>query len=154
MNMSPQALLTRLADTPTRIARAVEGLSEDQLRVATPDENWSIAQVFAHLRASDDILAYRVYALLTRDETPALLAFDERRWADVVGYAEADFHTSLQLFTLRRAELVNMLRRAAPQDWQRSGLHEQLGPITVRDVVTKIVEHEEEHCTQIETLRR
>jgi hypothetical protein len=85
--------------------------------------------------------------ILVRDQPP-LAAYDDRRWAEVAGYAQADFQTSLQAFTLRRAELVSILRSIAPEEWQRIGVHEAHGPVSLLDVITTLVEHEE-HCTQL-----
>lgn len=145
-------LLARLAGIPGRVASAMAGWSEAQLRAPSASGEWSAAAIFAHMRASDDILAPRASMILTRDQPP-LAAYDERCWAEVVGYSQADFPTSLQAFTLRRAELVGMLRRAAPADWQRTGTHEVRGPLSLLEVVAGVVEHEEEHCAQLETLR-
>jgi hypothetical protein len=114
--------------------------------------DWSAAAILAHLRASDDNITPRIYAMLVRDNPP-LPAYDDRRWAEVAGYERADFRTSLSAFTLRRAELVVLLRRLAPADWQRTGLHEAHGSITLLQVVTHLVEHEEEHCRQLETIK-
>jgi hypothetical protein len=144
-------LIARLSASPARIAEATAGWSEGQLR-ATPDEGeWSAAAILAHLRASDDILAYRAYMILVRD-SPPMPSFDERRWAEVAGYTEADFHISLEAFRLRRAELVAMLRRAGSDDWQRSGAHEERGQVVLTEIISHVVEHEEEHCRQLEAI--
>ncbi|MGH2498281.1 MAG: DinB family protein, partial [Ktedonobacteraceae bacterium] len=139
-------LLFRLSDVPLRIAHAVEGYNESSLHETTSEGEWSAADIFAHIRASDAIVAYRVYALLTRDN-PTLPAYDERRWAEVARYAQADFRSSLALYALHRAELVNMLRHTNLDNWQCVGLHEARGPVSLLDIVTSLVEHEEEHCT-------
>ncbi len=144
-------LLSWLAAIPVRIADAVKDRSEALLRSAFTSDEWSVTDIFAHMRSSDDILAYRAYAILARDNPP-LTPYDERRWGQIVGYAQADFRTSLELFTLRRAELVNMLRQIASTDWERSGMHETRGRLLLFDVITGLVEHEEEHCAQIEAL--
>ena len=145
-------LVERLASTPQRILNAVSGWGEAQIYGVAAEGAWSAAEILAHVRASDDIMAYRVYAMLARD-VPPLPAYDERRWAEVAGYAQLDFHASLDTFTKRRAELVALLRRIAPEDWERTGTHEARGPLTLRAVVTGLVEHEEEHAEQIEALR-
>ncbi len=62
-------LLARLAGIPARVAAAVAGWSEARLRAPSGD-GWSAAEIFAHMRASDDILAARVPMLLTRDFAP------------------------------------------------------------------------------------
>lgn len=149
-----QDLLARLSAVPGQIAKLTAGWSERDLRTVPAGDEWSAAQILAHLRASDDILAYRAYAMLTRDDTPLLPVFDERRWAEVAGYEQMDFQSSLQAFSLRRAELVNMLRRIPLNDWERTAIREQIGPVTLLGGMTALVEHEEEHCLQLESIRR
>jgi DinB superfamily len=145
-------LIARLAATPARIAQAVAGWPTARLHTAPTDGAWSAADILAHLRATDDVLAFRAFMILARDNPP-MASFDERRWAEVAGYTQADFHTSLETFRMRRAELAAMLRRATPSDWERTGAHEERGPITLLEVIEGVVEHEEEHCDQIEALR-
>ncbi len=145
------ALLSRFAAIPARIARVIEGRDEEKLHAKPAQAEWSMVDIFAHMRASDGIVTPRIYAILVRD-SPPLIAYDERRWAKVASYAEIEFHTSLRLFALQRTELVNVLRQLAPEDWQRAGMHEELGPQTVLNIVTGLLEHEEEHCTQLALL--
>ena len=145
-----EVLVERLAAAPGRIAAAAAGLSPEQLATAPESDEWSALSVLAHMRASDDILAPRLIAMLVREQ-PSLPAFDERRWGDVMDYAGLDFQELLAGFTFRRAELVRALRRFAPADWQRTGQHEARGTITVSDALRSLVTHEEEHCLQIET---
>ena len=94
----------------------------------------------------------RIYMVLVRDRPP-LPAYDERLWAQVAGYAGLEFGQSLALFTLRRAEVGAMLRRVNPEDWARSGVHEEQGATSLSELVRRLVEHEEEHCAQLEAIR-
>ena len=144
-------LLERLTDAPGRIAATVAGRDAAQLAERMAAEEWSPLAVLAHMRASDEILAPRLIAMLVREE-PALPAFDERRWGDVMGYADADFHELLTGFAFKRAELVRALRRLEYRDWQRTGVHESRGQITVLGTLRMLVQHEAEHCLQLETL--
>ncbi|MBV9230236.1 MAG: DinB family protein, partial [Chloroflexi bacterium] len=129
----------------------VKGWSDAELHQAHAKDAWSVVEILAHVRASDDILAYRAYVILAR-ENPPMAAYDDRIWAEVARYAQTDFHTSLTVFTLRRAELVDMLRHIALDDWKRVGIHEMHGPLSLLNVITTLVEHEEEHCAQLEAL--
>jgi hypothetical protein len=70
----------------------------------------------------------------------------------VAGYGQIEFAESLQRFRQRRAELVAALERISAEDWQRTGNHEELGEISLAAVVGKIIEHEAEHCAQLEAL--
>ena len=144
-------LLERLADTPGRIAATVAGRDATQLAERMTAEEWSSLAVLVHMRASDEILAPRLIAMLVREEPP-LPTFDERRWGDVMGYADADFHELLTGFAFKRAELVRALRRLERRAWQRTGLHESRGQITMLETLRHPVEHEAEHCLQLETL--
>ena len=145
-------VLSRLAGVPSRIARASAALTEAAKRPTTGDGEWSAGDILAHLRASNDIWSHRMHAILVRDNPP-LPAYDERRWAGVAGYAQIDYASSLNIYTLQRAELVTMLRGIALDDWQRFGTHEVKGSMTLVDVVLSLVEHEEEHCAQLEAIR-
>lgn len=144
-------LLDRLADTPGRIAATVAGRPAVQLAERMAAEEWSPLAVLAHMRASDEILAPRLIAMVVREEPP-LPAFDERRWGDVMGYVDADFHELLTGFAFKRAELVRALRRLEHRDWRRTGMHESRGQITLLHTLRHLVEHEAEHCLQLETL--
>src|SRR4051812_14706848 len=108
--MNTDSLINRIADIPNRIQRITDGWSEDDLHTRPVSGEWSTTEVLAHLRSGDDILTPRVYMMLVRDN-PTLLAYEERKWAEVMGYADADFQTSLQTYILKRAELVNVLER-------------------------------------------
>ncbi len=145
---SVENLVNRLATIPISITRITNASSEEDIHTPPVQGQWSIAEIFAHLRVSDDILMPRVYAILIREQ-PQLPAYNERYWAEVAGYAGADFHPSLMLFTLRRAELVDVLRQLPERDWQRIGLHEERGPISLLEMVRGWVEHEEEHYAQM-----
>jgi hypothetical protein len=69
-----------------------------------------------------------------------------------MGYADGDFQELLAGFAFKRAELVRALRRLQAADWQRTGQLETRGTIVMENVLRMIVEHEDEHCLQIEAL--
>lgn len=144
-------LLMRLAQTPAQLASIVTAQKQASLVARRAVDDWSADEILAHLRAADDILSYRVYALLVRDN-PLLPALDERSWAVIAGYDKMDFFGSLTTFTARRAELVTALQRLPLNAWQRTGVHDANGPFTLWTLVQHLVAHEEEHCQQLAAL--
>ncbi|MDQ2716935.1 MAG: DinB family protein [Chloroflexota bacterium] len=146
-----EELVQRFAAIPGRLTRAIAEKTPDQLHIAPVPGAWTAGEVLAHMRAVDAIMTTRIIMLLARD-APPLVAFDERRWAEVAGYANTDMHLSVSLLTLRRAEVVAALQQLPPEAWQRSGQHETRGTMSVRDIVQDMLVHEEEHCSQIEKL--
>lgn len=83
---------------------------------------------------------------------PPLIAFDERRWAEVAGYATMETMHLLAVLTLRRAEISSILRQLPAEAWLRVGLHEVRGPLSLLTLVQEIVAHEEAHCQQLEAV--
>jgi hypothetical protein len=47
-----------------------------------------------------------------------------------------------------------MLRQISLEEWERVGQHEEKGPLSLLDVIASLVAHEEEHCAQLESIRR
>ncbi|GCE07058.1 hypothetical protein KDAU_43870 [Dictyobacter aurantiacus] len=144
-------LVQHMAAIPERLVRAMNGKTRAQLTRRPAPGEWSAHEIFAHMRAVDDIVTTRIYMLLTRQDAP-LVAFDERRWAEAAHYAERDIHQSLTLFTLRRIEIVATLRQLFFEDWQRLGRHETYGTQSLIGIVRDLASHEGEHCSQIEKL--
>lgn len=142
-------LIKRVAGIPERIARHVVGWNPEQLQTVPIQNEWAAQDILAHLRAADDILTSRIYMVLARDQPP-LVVFDERQWAEIARYASGDFASSLNLFTLHRAEVIAVLQNMKNEEWERIGIHEVLGKLSVFDIVQGLTEHEEEHCTQLE----
>ncbi|HUP27735.1 MAG TPA: DinB family protein [Chloroflexia bacterium] len=143
-------LLGRLAASPGRFASVLSRL-DDAALAQTAGNDWSAAQVFAHVRAANDILEQRIYYVLVRDNTP-LLAYDDRVWAEVARYANLPVTESLNTMKQRRKELVHMLRGISQGDWQRTGTHEVRGPMTVFELASYVANHDEEHIAQLEAL--
>jgi len=50
----------------------------------------------------------------------------------------------------RRAELTHLLRGTPAEGFDRVGMHETLGAITLRTVLETLASHEEEHLAQME----
>jgi hypothetical protein len=143
-------LLARLAATPRFVATLFADHFDADISASREGE-WSAAGVLAHLRAADDIQSYRAYAILARDDAP-MPAFNERRWAEVVGYADLPPRDSAAVYAGKRDELVAMLRRISPEEWDRTCRHETLGDFTLWAQLSNLAEHEEEHAAQLRAL--
>ncbi len=142
-------VLSQLASAPARFASALSRLEDADSVTSAQAGEWSPVEVLAHVRASHDIIGTRVYYILVRDN-PALLAYNDGRWAEVARYASLPVIESLEAMRLRRNELVRALSDLADGDWERIGTHEVAGPITVLQIAVQIADHDDEHIAQIE----
>jgi glutamate/tyrosine decarboxylase-like PLP-dependent enzyme len=142
------ALLDTLAAGPGWLGDLLRGASEGACGRRPSADEWSAREIVAHLRASDDMLAARIYHALVREGVP-FAELDERVWAEVAGYPAMSTEALLAGLRVRRAELVGMLRRLTPAAWARTGQHEERGPLSVFMLATWIAQHELAHRAQL-----
>jgi hypothetical protein len=142
--------LTLLEETPKRIELSLAGLDASRLSLAPGLRQWSGVEILAHLRACEDLWSYSIYAMLAETQ-PILALLDERRWAKTTGYASLDFQTSFEIFKLKRAELLRVLRNLSEESWSRSATIEGRSH-TVFSQARRMALHEQEHCSHIEAL--
>jgi hypothetical protein len=147
--MDKHEIIAALAATPSWLQVGLASLPEEAAWRAPNANEWSPAQILAHLRASDAILAPRVFQLLTRANTP-LTGFDERAWAGIAARARLPLSTQLAAFEAQRAELVGVLRTLTDAEWEIVGQHETRGALSLRTIAADLAEHEREHQPQLE----
>jgi hypothetical protein len=145
-------LMDRLEATMRRLTWAMMDLDEDELGEVPDEGEWSPIQILAHVKACDDVMTGRIATVLTHPQPAPLANFDERRWAEIAGYADAPVDQTLMAMQRHRSEMVWQLRRLPEEAWDRTATHETRGTLTLYDLVHTFLEHEEEHVTQLEDL--
>lgn len=141
-----------LAGTPSKLHALMAGLSEEQLRRRPSQGEWSIKEVLCHLRDTTEIHELRMRRVVT-EENPLLPAFDQEAYARDRKYQEEQTSTILPSFLEHRRAMVELVR-GLPQDaWDRRGIHEETGPLSLRDLVQGAVNHDLEHLAQLRRLR-
>ncbi|MDH3269758.1 MAG: DinB family protein [Gemmatimonadota bacterium] len=129
----------------------VEGLNDRQLRTPESRGKWSVVEVMQHLADSELVWGYRLRKVLAEDR-PRLTGFDQDLWARRLGYAVADATSALEMFSaLRRANLA-LLSKAAPEDLDRAGVHEERGEESVRHMMRLYAGHDLAHRRQLDRI--
>jgi hypothetical protein len=147
-------LLKLLANTPRRIASASKGLQARRLQFKPDDETWSVNDILAHLRASADVWGKSIQAMISQDH-PTLRYVSPRTYIRKKNYPELDFHTSFESYTQQRADLIKTLKALQAEDWSRGATFTGTTSGregTIRSYAKRIIQHELEHCEQIEAL--
>jgi hypothetical protein len=157
MKVSPtevEKTLKLLTETPRRLESLSRGLGNARLHFRSAEEPWSANDILAHLRACADVWGQSIMAMIAQ-EHPTLRYISPRTWIRKKDYPEQEFRVSLEAFTKQREALLGILKTLRTEDWSRDATftattkgREQ----TVLSYAERMAEHENEHCTQIETL--
>ena len=143
--------LAMQSETPRILAELIEDLPEATLRQRPAPGKWSIAEIIAHL-AEDEIATSWRYRQMIENSGCTLPGFDQDEWARLGAYASWNSAEALQLFRLLREANLRMLGRLTGDEWNRCGLHEERGKITVRDLARHMAGHDVNHLNQVHAI--
>lgn len=140
------------AETIDRLAALLHGIPESQLSRRIQPTKWSIVEIVAHLAEDELVSSWRYRQML---ELPGcdLRGFDQDRWAAYGRYEEWNIADACTMFRLLRAANLRMLERLTDDEWQRHGIHEERGQITVLDLARHMAGHDANHLEQIRRLK-
>jgi uncharacterized damage-inducible protein DinB len=144
--------LTVLRETPNELERIVETTPRDVLSRPEAPGKWSMSHVLAHLADSDLVWGWRLRLVLAQDRPP-LTGYDQDAWADRLGYADADPHESVELFSVLRRTNLRLISRATPEDLQRVGVHVERGEETLAHHLKLYAGHDILHLNQLDRIR-
>ncbi|MGE5333815.1 MAG: DinB family protein [Nitrososphaerota archaeon] len=151
-NLTTEQVLTLLAATPERLVTLTTGLAPSLLHTAPNQDEWSPADVLAHLRSCADIWGNCIMTILAED-TPTLRAVNPRTWIKQTNYHELEFEPSLRAFVRQRAELLAILEPLPLDGWARAATVTGAGNVlklTVLSYAQRMALHERPHVKQIE----
>ncbi len=135
---APEVLMMLLHDVTQEQAQAARG----------GDENWSVVEVVCHLRDAEERGIERMQAMRDYDD-PLLPGYDQEQWARERNYAAANLGDALEAFLrLRNIHLADLIA-LSPEEWQRTGRHEEQGQITISAHTLHLVSHDSIHAAQI-----
>jgi len=137
-------VLTMLRSAPQTLTALVSGLDEaDALKQV--GQEWSIAEIVAHLVHGEWAWFTRIRLMATQDE-PRMKVFPDSD--HIPPLAE-----SLTGYLRNRVEDLDFLEGLTPQGWARSGKHEVWGDIDILWAARHLAAHDAEHLAQISRLR-
>jgi hypothetical protein len=151
--LSIDTILTILKETPPRLAKLTAGLAPTQLQIAPSTGEWSIHEVFAHLRACADVWGDQYIMAILAEDRPTIKAMNPLRWIKNTDYLEQDFQSSLRTFTKQRKKLLSVLEPLPAKDWTRTNTLLGAGkPLqqTLLSHADGLARHERLHLKQIE----
>jgi len=144
--------LSILGETPARIIRVLDGVPQDALYVEEEPGKWSVAQVVQHLADSELVWGCRLRRILA-ETRPALHGYDQDEWSVRLGYDEVELEDAMDLFVPLRRSNLRLLRRAGPEEMDRTAVHAERGEADLSTLIRLNAGHDLAHLRQIERIR-
>jgi uncharacterized damage-inducible protein DinB len=144
---SYRELLDLLAQSPVQLRDACEAAGDP------PEGEWNAAQVMAHMAAVEHLWFERLNTVMHTPnpvfKPPApgggVAAMQERMMNGTLADNIAEFNRM-------RGESVSLLMGLSLRDWEKTGMHETRGEMSIADIVEGAIDHDAEHLAQIRDL--
>ena len=151
--MSLATLTEQYAAGPALVRQAVAGMSREQVLARPIEGKWSTLEVVCHLSDFEVVYVDRVTAIVAELE-PALPGRDEQKYAARLAYQQRDLEEELRLMEVCRSRTARILRTLTDADLTRRGMHTEAGPLTLAQMLERIIHHIQHHVKFIHEKRK
>jgi cold shock CspA family protein len=138
-----------LSSTASELQKIVKGVDPGALRVRASGDQWSGAEIMAHLADSELMAGVRFRQILSCPDGTTIPAYDQNAWARVCGYDQIAYQDSLDVFRAVRNCNLRLLQRLDPGQRNKFGLHQERGQESISDVMLLLAGHDINHLQQI-----
>jgi len=146
-------LLAFLEETPEVIRSLAENLPVRELRRKPAKETFSVLEHVCHLRDIErEGYCVRIAKLLS-EEQPFLTDIDGDKLAEERNYNSQIFEEALSAFTRARKNNIQTIRALPPENLKRIGIFQNVGTITLEQLLSMMREHDNEHLRALSDLR-
>jgi uncharacterized damage-inducible protein DinB len=137
--------------TAKKLQKLIKPLSKKQMKRRPAPNQWSIAEILAHLADAEVVGSWRMRLIMGSDGTP-ITAFDQDAWARTFDYANRDPRHSLKMFRALRENNLTLLKSVPKKLWDNYGMHSERGRETIDHIVRMFAGHDINHVRQVEKI--
>lgn len=150
MNRQRKALVDRLEESAKEYVAYLSQIPDDELRAVPAPNEWSIHQVAAHMRDTEQhVFLVRLQRML-KEEHPAVANFDQDEWWKQNPYqADEPIKKIISDFRAARRKFVALLRKTGDKDWKNWARHSAYGKISLDWLAMHCYHHTLEHVAQM-----
>ena len=147
--MDIAALIEQYAAGPQVLERAVAGMTPEQLHARPIAGKWTTLEVVCHLADFEPIYLDRMKRVIAEDE-PNMFGGDPDVFAARLFYDKRDLREELALIASCRAHMTRILRMLPPEAFERKGIHNEAGPLTLGELLKRVANHLPHHAKFID----
>jgi UDP-N-acetylmuramate dehydrogenase len=146
--------LKQLAGTLKVMNALLEGVSEEEAAVKPTPSSFTLAETVAHMVHVERHCYHMRLEALLGEENPAIAAYDPKAHEAAGMYSGKTLEAAMQELAAGREENLAVLRRLAPDQFARTGMHEALGKFTLEEMVNEWAAHDLGHVRQAANILR
>jgi FMN phosphatase YigB (HAD superfamily) len=146
--LTPKAILAVLKSTPAALDTFSQNLTGQQWRERPERNEWSITEIFCHLRDVDREVNIPRLEKVIGESKPFLAGMNTDTWAQERNYQQQDGPAALREFMDARTQLIARLEGIDEADWQRTARHAIFGPTTLKELIGFTTTHDRTHVQQ------
>jgi hypothetical protein len=144
-----------LRATPAKLKAATKGVPKAVLTWSPAPGKWSILEIVCHMRDMERDAYLARYQRILAEDNPSLPDIDGDRYSLENDYRAQKLSEALRDWSRLRRECLKTLSKAKRADWERPGVHETDGPLTLSDLLKRqAIGNDEAHLGQIEAIKR
>lgn len=143
-----QALIAELRDFPQVFEDTLNAVPEELLTTKVIPGEWTIAQVLHHL-ADAHMNAFIRLKLILVEDYPTFKPYEQEDWAETPEASDMFVPDSLAILRGLHHRWSRLMQAMDESQWQRKGLHPELGEISTEELLTGYVRHSHNHFNQI-----
>ena len=146
-------LIHKIRLLPEELAKAIEGLSFEQLNTPYGEGKWTVRQVVNHV-ADSHINGFSRMKMVVTEKHPTLKPYDQDAWAKFVDTSEHPPAAALRTLSGLHERWVAFLESLDNETFARTGYHPDEGDLTLDQLVKDYARHGEKHIGHIMGLRK
>jgi uncharacterized damage-inducible protein DinB len=151
--MEHDGLITDYLAGPQTLRQAVAGMTQEQLDARPIPGKWSTREVVCHIADYEPVYADRMKRVIAENE-PAISGGHPDAMAARLAYGSRDVEEELVLIEVVRKQMGRILRALKPEDFQRRGIHDKRGPMTLATILERVTGHIPHHAGLVEEKRK
>jgi len=134
----------RYAEGRSCLRAVVAGLSTTQLNSVPVPGTWSVQQIVCHLVDTDQVASYRMKRIVA-EFRPHFDLYNADAFAERLGYDRLDPSPLCELFRVNRLVTADLLRKLPDEAFDRVGIQQEVGELSLGKLVRLCVHHLEHH---------
>ncbi|MBL8809684.1 MAG: DinB family protein [Planctomycetaceae bacterium] len=147
--MTLDELLQQYELGPAQLEASVKRVGREQWMRHPIPGTWSIHEVVCHIADFELINAERMKRVLAEDN-PTLFNAEPDGYIAALQYDHRNMEEELDLIRLTRSQIARILRQTDVEDFQRTGVHSEAGPLTLETLLERTTRHIPHHLPFID----